>query len=384
LTIASFVTLSAIGSLGYALNLFFITILFTPLVLHNFTDSEDALFTPKPAVYYVPVIVSFLFLHFLPDFIARGVDIVPLRLGYLGVPLFLAFAPQVHSPSCLTLGSKAQSNIAQIIPPSWGTQHLTKTSAHRSYIRAFHVLSISSFLLYWTLFGTTILDNRPPQQNSVYDLLKHSIGKHDPSKTDRFLSGIAATASRLKLVSKHPLISTTGSDVFFTTLSLLAWTFTRNLDVDAILENSMLSFLAPAKHEKHVEFSSTRKATGAEIEEILDSATEVPALTPKKRGRPRKATTNGATTSSSVTSGTPRRSMRKKTRSDYESEAEDSYEPSTDTKKAIEQTETDGATVTEDLVHSGESTALALFLAFAGGLGQLAAGVLGAEATETA
>jgi hypothetical protein len=185
-------------------------------------------------------------------------------------------------------------------------------------------------------------------------------------------------------VSKHPLISTTGSDVFFTTLSLLAWTFTRNLDVDAILENSVLSFLAPAKHEKHVEFSSTHKATGAEIEEILDSATETPTLSSKRRGRPRKATTNGVTTSSAATSGSLRRSIRKKTRSDYESEAEDSYEPSTHTKKAIEQTETDGATVTEDLVHSGESTALALFLAFAGGLGQLAAGVLGAEATETA
>jgi hypothetical protein len=101
LTIASFVILSAIGSLGYALNLFFITILFTPLVLRNFSEREDALFTPKPAVYYVPVIVSFLFLHFLPDFIARKVDIVPLRLGYLAVPLFLAFVPQVHSHPCL-------------------------------------------------------------------------------------------------------------------------------------------------------------------------------------------------------------------------------------------------------------------------------------------
>lgn len=282
----------------------------------------------------------------------------------------------------------------QIIPRSWGTHHLTKTSAHRSYIRAFRILSISSFLLYWTLFGSTILDNRPPQHNSVYDLLKHSIGKHDPSKTDRFLSGIVATASRLKLVSKHPLISTTGSDVFFTTLSLLTWTFVRNLDVGSVLENSVLSFLGPAKEQKHVEFSSSTdatesipstKATEEEIGDILDSATETPAITPKKRGRPRKGTTNGTTTSAASTSqGNLRRSTRQKTRSDYESEAEDSYEPTTAAKEAVNHTETDGATITEDLVHSGESTALALFLAFAGGLGQLAAGVLGAEATETA
>ena len=86
--------------------MFFITILFTPLVVHNFTEREDALFTPKPAVYYVPVIVSFLFLHFLPDFIAREVDIVPLRLGYLAVPLFLAFVPQVHYLLCPNLWLK--------------------------------------------------------------------------------------------------------------------------------------------------------------------------------------------------------------------------------------------------------------------------------------
>jgi hypothetical protein len=214
--------------------------------------------------------------------------------------------------------------------------------------------------------------------------LKHSIGKHDPSKTDRFLSGIAATAGRLKLVSKHPLISATGSDVFFTTLSLLTWTFIRNLDVDSILENSILSFLAPAKENKHVEFSSSTKATEAEIGEILDSATEAVAPTPKKRGRPRKATINGTTTSSaSVSQGTLRRSTRRNPRSDYDSEAEDSYEPTAAAKEAVNHTETDGVTTTEDLVHSGESTALALFLAFAGGLGQLAAGVLGAEATET-
>ena len=92
-TVGSFVVLSAIGSLGYALNLFFIVLLFTPLV-HN---AVDAHFTPKPAVYYVPIVTSFLFLYQLPTLLVKDVDVTFVRLGYIALPLFLAFAPQVSS-----------------------------------------------------------------------------------------------------------------------------------------------------------------------------------------------------------------------------------------------------------------------------------------------
>jgi hypothetical protein len=43
--------------------------------------------------------------------------------------------------------------------------------------------------------------------------------------------------------------------------------------------------------------------------------------------------------------------------------------------------ETDGTQSDGDFVHAGEATAVALFLAFFGGLGQLASGALGAEVT---
>lgn len=95
-TIASFVVLSALGSLGYALNLFFITVLYTPMAIHSEdTPRHDALFAPKPAVYYVPIILSVLALNTLPTLLGKGEDITLLRYGYLLVPLFLAFAPQV-------------------------------------------------------------------------------------------------------------------------------------------------------------------------------------------------------------------------------------------------------------------------------------------------
>ena len=95
-TIASFVLLSATGSLGYALNLFFITVLFTPFVTHSDpAPRPDALFAPKPAVYYVPIVASLLLLQDMPRLLAKDVDVALLRFGYFAVPLFLAFAPQV-------------------------------------------------------------------------------------------------------------------------------------------------------------------------------------------------------------------------------------------------------------------------------------------------
>jgi hypothetical protein len=102
-TIASFVLLGATGSLGYALSLFFVTMLYTPLTLHrDDTPLHDALFAPSPAVYYVPVGLSFLVLYKLPDLLllkeGAGLIVSFLRYGRTAVPLFLAFAPQV----CIT------------------------------------------------------------------------------------------------------------------------------------------------------------------------------------------------------------------------------------------------------------------------------------------
>lgn len=88
--------MSAFGSLGLALNLFFVTMLFTPMALHD-DDSlrHDALFSPKPYVLYVPVIGSILLEQALPMLLATRRDLTGFRIAYLGVPVFLAFAPEV-------------------------------------------------------------------------------------------------------------------------------------------------------------------------------------------------------------------------------------------------------------------------------------------------
>jgi hypothetical protein len=237
-------------------------------------------------------------------------------------------------------------------------------------------LGVTSLLLSWKTFATGLFVNTPPERNSVYDIFRNTIGKPQ-HKNNRFLEGLSNTAKQLKYVSTHPAVSVTLNDVAFTALGLLVWTFVRQLDVTDLLENSVLSFLAPHKGEKHVAFKD-------KLEETAEDATgEVVDHAPRKRGRPRKNSVNGTNHTNASSTGSLRRSTRRKARQDYESDAEETYEPTTQTSRDVKQIETDGAYSTEDVLAGGESTALALLLAFTGGLGQLGAGILGAEVTRS-
>lgn len=348
--IAASVLLSQIGSLGCALNLFFIVILFTPIAQHTQEIGRlDATFTPHPALFSLPIVGSLFALLNLPALIHRGRDITALRVGYIAVPFYLAFTPQ-------------------ITPLSWGQRHSSKAAAHRSYVWPFRTIGLSSFVMCWDLFMTLATSSAPQNQTPVWDLFRNVVGKQE--KPNSFMTTLSNTSEKLKLISSHPAISVTGSDVLFTTIGLLAWTFIRNLNVNDILENSLLCFLPYGKTEKHVAFRE-------ELEDEPGFEVEVPVVTPKKRGRPRKSPAVADTTST----GTLRRSTRRRARADYESDAEETYEPPAKARQQVKQIEADGATDIQDVVRAGESTSLALLLTFLGGVGQLAASVLGAEAT---
>ncbi|CAE7031044.1 hypothetical protein P3342_006541 [Pyrenophora teres f. teres] len=369
-TIASFVLLSSIGSLGYALSLFFITILYTPLTIHhNDTPLHDALFTPHAWVYDMGIVASLLTLNLFPQLVSEFGDKSMLRLGYLAMPIAFAFAPQ-------------------LVPYALGRQHTSKASAHRSYAKVFHALSLASILVFWRVLSTLVYVNRPSQRSHVWDVFTNSIGKSDSTSANRLLTSIGNAGQALKNISTHPAISVTSLDVLFTSISLLTWTFTRDLDVHAILESSVLSFLVPT-HEKHVTF---QEGLTRLMEHADEPSSSLASTTPRKRGRPsKKAAANGASTAthSAPTTAALRRSTRGKAHSvDLDADAgsfagdpDATYQPSEETKRAVEEMEADGSSPDSDLVSAGESTALALFLALFGGLGQLAAGSLGAEVT---
>ena len=81
-------------------------------------------------------------------------------------------------------------------------------------------MSLASFVLYWKVFGVAFFVNTPPEQASVYDLLKNAISRQKHSKTNRALAGLSITAQKLKVISKHPSLSVTTLDVAFTAVAL--------------------------------------------------------------------------------------------------------------------------------------------------------------------
>jgi len=222
---------------------------------------------------------------------------------------------------------------------------------------------------------------------TLAEIIKSLLGtiglKNQDPNTTRLLSRLGTMAQKLALISTYPLISATCCDISFAFASLLAWSFTRNLDVDAMLANSILSFLAP-KHVKHVAFGDQQKPP---TDLQLDNDTSVDAIVPRKRGRPAKNKTavNGMVAADAASA---RRSLRQRTRgAEFESDedptsfGDSAYEPTAATKRDVAEIEADGVTAAPDLVHGGESTALALFLTFVGGMGQVASAALGAEVT---
>lgn len=235
------------------------------------------------------------------------------------------------------------------------------------------------------MFGFALLANTPLSENSVYDRLKHRLEEatgRGRSTSNRLYEGLSILALKLKPISIHPAVSVTTSDVFFASISLFAWAFVRDLDVGTMLDNSVLSFFSSNKSEKHVEFDDETKikALPAASEEPEDI---IPAITPKKRGRPKKgALTDGASSSKADLNALKRPTRRGLQRGEFsDPDPDDAFEPTPAAKRDVDQMETDGEHITDDLVGPAESTALALFLGFLGGLGQVSASVLGAEVT---
>ncbi|KAL7777687.1 hypothetical protein CFE70_004354 [Pyrenophora teres f. teres 0-1] len=308
-TIASFVLLSSIGSLGYALSLFFITILYTPLTIHhNDTPLHDALFTPHAWVYDMGIVASLLTLNLFPQLVSEFGDKSMLRLGYLAMPIAFAFAPQ-------------------LVPYALGRQHTSKASAHRSYAKVFHALSLASILVFWRVLSTLVYVNRPSQRSHVWDVFTNSIGKSDSTSANRLLTSIGNAGQALKNISTHPAISVTSLDHYT------------------------------------AEAGASFKKGGCQWSVYCD--TFGPTTAALRRSTRGKAHSVDLDADAGSFAGDP----------------DATYQPSEETKRAVEEMEADGSSPDSDLVSAGESTALALFLALFGGLGQLAAGSLGAEVT---
>ncbi|KAF2816545.1 uncharacterized protein BDZ99DRAFT_375830 [Mytilinidion resinicola] len=349
-TTVSFVLLSQVGGLSYALNLFFLAMIYTPIPLHRaLPPRRDPLWTPKPLVYRVPLLLSFVSLAFMYRNTNSDLAKIALRIGYFALPIYLATA-------------------IEFIPSSWGIQHNTTTSAHRSLLSFFRFASFVSPVFY--IFDTfrSFQAETPSKHYTGYNYVwnMHTGGIRSPY--DRATGAISGF---LESLSKHPGLSATSSDVALAALSLCIWAFVRGLDVSEMLNSGFLAyFFGNDKHAKHVAFGTELESKPVEE----PSPSETPGK--RTRGRPKKSET--VSKKNGIVSGSLRRSTRRKTISEQGSDSEDSFKPSTHTKDEIAATEHDTAEG-DDLVADGEAAALGLGLYIVGGLGTIAAAVLGAE-----
>lgn len=352
-TIVSFVLLSQISALSFAQNLFFIVMLFTPVPLYSMLPPRrDPLWTPRPAVYWIPASMSFIFLHLMPMMVGYPWDMPFLTVGYFAVPIFLARA-------------------GQILPTSWGHTHKDSRSAHRSMISVFYTIGVFSTFLHFKQLAFAFMDTTPPAKYTDYDYVWDM---HRGGERSLFERGSIAIQRLLSTIGDHPAISVTSWDVLLSAISLCMWAFTRRLNVDEMLDCSILSYFSGSKNkdekvEKHVSFEAESKPTVNSVS---------PSVSPAKktRGRPKKGGRTSVDTSSL-------RSLRRSTRhqaAKHESDSEESFKPSVNMSEEIAKTEhDDDGHGEEDLIAEGEAAALALGLYSIGGLGPLIASVLGAE-----
>ncbi|KAF2497162.1 hypothetical protein BU16DRAFT_459109 [Lophium mytilinum] len=348
-TTVSFVLLSQICSLSYALNLFFLAMIYTPIPLYRaLPPRRDPLWTPSRALYRLPLVLSFVSLAFEYR--------TSLRIWYFVLPIYLATA-------------------MEWIPSSWGIQHKTTTSAHRYLLSLFRSAFWVSPLFYGIDIYRSFQAETPSKHYTGYNYVYNMHSKGVRSPYDRATSAISGF---LESLSKHPALSATSCDVVLAALSLCIWAFARGLDVDEMLNSSVLAYLfGTGKHDKHVAFDD--KVTPQPVEET--SSSQTPGK--RTRGRPKKSESTPkkietVSKKNGSASGPLRRSTRRKTISEQGSDSEDSFKPSTHTKDEIAATEHD-TTEGDDLVADGEAAALGLGLYILGGLGSLAAAVLGAE-----
>lgn len=259
-------------------------------------------------------------------------------------------------------------------------------SAHQSSRKIFATLRWLSLPIFWKQLLAITTADVTPKHSSVYDFLLHPLAKHNHDN-EGFTASLKSAAHRLSYVSTNPIISATSSDVMFTVISLCAWAFVRNLNAEDMLDYRVPIPFLPRYWKKEKKAPVIKEVASDKEDDVVE--VKLPPTTPAKRGRgrPKKngdavAVSSAASTTSST--GTLRRSTRRKTQVQPDSDPEDEFQPSPRLSEEVANMETDGSTTTEDVMAGGEAAALGLFLTFIGGLGELAASVLGAEVVGSA
>ncbi|KAI9874506.1 MAG: hypothetical protein M1830_009676 [Pleopsidium flavum] len=313
-------------------------------LLDRYIPSKPATWTPHSAVYILPLIINYVAIFLVP-FASNTPSFSTVVL----IPHLLLYLPLY---------------IDRLIPHSFGSTHNTPHDARRAYKPIFKFISIISFLLHLKQTLVALLDNEPGSHYHRHSSLFSHQEDHR-SKIERTSTAIGRV---LGCLGDHPAVASVGWDVMLCGFSLVIWAAVRGLDTNGILEGASLSRVGKAfSHDARNAVSQKLvDAKGKAKELVNDLVGESPTtLTKRGRGRPRKET-NTAVLSS------PRKSTRS-TKAEPESDSDDVYTPDRSS-RVDEQTQGE-----EDAEEDVEAGVLSWGLLSLGGLGVAGAGVLGAE-----
>ena len=184
--------LGQIVAISFAMNLFFLTVLLTPV------NPQLPLWTPCPILHYLPLLLTFSAVALIPYSYFRPTFTTILMLPHV----VLFFLPLIR----------------KIVPRSWGTMHPSPDTADRHYCRVYSFVFVCSFL---------------PQAKATMDAVAEKGGFLDVLQT----------------LWEHPAVTSVGWDVILCWLSLGAWIVTDGWDRD---KNRVIHGLKRRKRRRQI------------------------------------------------------------------------------------------------------------------------------------
>ncbi|KAG9242099.1 hypothetical protein BJ878DRAFT_189105 [Calycina marina] len=348
----AFMGLAQLVNLSYAQNLFFVTLILTPVPLpanirdltresvpitsSKLSQLKSKILLTKPEGWMPkPFInITILLATYVSIFLVPFASNTPSFMTVITISKLLPFTPLM---------------LPYLIPKSWGSVGSARQN-YPSYATAFRAISAISILLHMKS-STLALFYNTPSENYYSHTLLHPFNTEHRSALKR---GSTAIASIFGAVGEHPAVDAVGWDVLLTGLSLGAWAGIRGLDANNLLSlsfpfmplpNAIVKAAAIASNTIKVEVQKPKsplKRRPGRPKKDADNASTVPPTPGRGRGRPKK----------------------------YPFPEEAAYEPS-DSSSVVEG---DG-----DAEEDMEMAAFAWGLITVGGLGAGSAGVYGAE-----
>ncbi|KAE9379011.1 hypothetical protein N431DRAFT_396960 [Stipitochalara longipes BDJ] len=359
----AFLALAQMVNLSYAQNLFFVTILLTPVPLPE--NVRDLTRSSVPSWGRYAQFVARVFPTKPEGFVPKPTLYILLLISNFGATFLIPYASNTPSFMTVSLLSRALPfsflALAYVIPENWGTVHIHPHDTHTTYTTLFRTISTISALLHFKSSFFAVFHNTPESTYYRHSLL-HPFKEEHRSALDR---GSTALSRVFGAILEHPAISAFGGDVLLSGLSLGIWAAIRGLDPADMLGSSVLFLPQTSKGLEDVSTSVKEEA-----EKVVQKVEAAP--TTRRRGRPKGS--EKSTPDLDETSTVSRLKHRGNSSRKALTNGDDANDPTYRPDESDEMEEGD-----ENVDEDWEAGALAWGLITAGGLGMGSASIYGAE-----